>query len=751
MKRVKTIFWLACLYLTVCAFFVKAEGEQRNDRVGADGIPGIDLDFPASARSLHSVEGVNQWLQDEVATRLGLMASDRIAIAGRSQQLNGYTIYPVVQSFQGKPVDGHESRLVTDKDGVPLFLMGRHNGYGAAANSEPLIPISKALENAGHVEETKYQHELVYWRGGGEKLILVYKIEGQFDAKDAPGYQRVYVDTESGDIIRRVPLLHSAMNRKVYNFKAACEKSRISTPVPPLVAVTNYARLEGQSRSGNDSVDSIYDLLEYTYQFINAVYGLDSLDNAGIALKVFANVHYHQLVPGSIQCVGDVFNAAWVQPTSSLSLTADAYRYVEVVAHELGHGIIGHGSGLVYENESGALNESIADSIGVGFRGWYEFGNKSPNLPQIANDLWRIRGPDGDLRNMMLPKLAGQNYPDHYEQYARMQADYGGVHVNSSIMNVGFYLLSQGGQHPRLKSGQSVAGIGLINATRIYALAGASVLTSHSNFADARCGFAHIAELQHGKNSAEWKAVHHAMDAIGIPNLCAASPAPQAPVPAPAPPLPEPDGTSVPAPQEQERKSQNKMPGDDASGNSKAVAIALLVGLAVAGFALLRASTRREADSIDPSYRADGHSKSTIDNRSSAQAAVDLPRIKETNAPIVIDAKPKSRNDSFAVLVPLDGSEPIPLTTRFLKCKEGLVIGRALDLVHVEMNSEMVSRRHCRLKLRESMLFVEDLNSSHGTSLESVALKPFEAKQFSLGQIISIAGYSYVLKDRRAL
>lgn len=98
------------------------------------------------------------------------------------------------------------------------------------------------------------------------------------------------------------------------------------------------------------------------------------------------------------------------------------------------------------------------------------------------------------------------------------------------------------------------------------------------------------------------------------------------------------------------------------------------------------------------------------------------------NVFIVIDVKLKLWNDLFVVLVLLDGSEFILLMIWFFKCKEGLVIGWVLDLVYVEMNSEMVLRCYCCLKLRESMLFVEDLNSSYGISFESVVLKFFEVK-----------------------
>ena len=67
---------------------------------------------------------------------------------------------------------------------------------------------------------------------------------------------------------------------------------------------------------------------------------------------------------------------------------------------------------------------------------------------------------------------------------------------------------------------------------------------------------------------------------------------------------------------------------------------------------------------------------------------------------------------TVGTLIPLDGSEPIPLSRDLLTSAEGLVIGRGRELCHVEIRHPQVSRRHLRLRLVDGAIRVEDLNST---------------------------------------
>ncbi len=62
------------------------------------------------------------------------------------------------------------------------------------------------------------------------------------------------------------------------------------------------------------------------------------------------------------------------------------------------------------------------------------------------------------------------NLPNHYSDYRFLRnEDNGGVHINSSILNQGFYLLAAGGRHPDYPQGPQVSGIGRAKAINIFA------------------------------------------------------------------------------------------------------------------------------------------------------------------------------------------------------------------------------------------------------------------------------------------
>ena len=100
------------------------------------------------------------------------------------------------------------------------------------------------------------------------------------------------------------------------------------------------------------------------------------------------------------------------------------------------------------------------------------------------------------------------------------------------------------------------------------------------------------------------------------------------------------------------------------------------------------------------------------------------------------------------MLLPADGSKPIPLSQPRLISREGLVIGRNADLCHVKIRSSAVSRRHVRLSAARETILVEDLNSLEGTQVDGVDLKPFEPRPITSGQKLGIAGLSYRLQYR---
>ena len=128
---------------------------------------------------------------------------------------------------------------------------------------------------------------------------------------------------------------------------------------------------------------------------------------------------------------------------------------LDIIAHELGHAITDFSSRLIYEGESGALNEAFSDLIGAGTEFFMaESGRHSPEQADylMGEDILR----PGGIRSLSNPLSLGD--PDHYSLRFLGSADNGGVHTNSTIATHAYYLAVEGGVNAT--SGIEVAGLG---------------------------------------------------------------------------------------------------------------------------------------------------------------------------------------------------------------------------------------------------------------------------------------------------
>ena len=108
-------------------------------------------------------------------------------------------------------------------------------------------------------------------------------------------------------------------------------------------------------------------------------------------------------------------------------------RYLDVIAHEITHGVTETSSNLVYRDQSGALNESFSDVMGTIIVNWW----KAPVRDDVATWDWRIGeglgAGGGPLRDFADPASVGD--PAHMDDYVHTRSDSGGVHTNSNIHN----------------------------------------------------------------------------------------------------------------------------------------------------------------------------------------------------------------------------------------------------------------------------------------------------------------------------
>lgn len=203
------------------------------------------------------------------------------------------------------------------------------------------------------------------------------------------------------------------------------------------------ARLEGQPATGDPAVDEAYDALGASYDFFWKVLGRDSIDNQGFALV--GSVHYGQAYEnafwnGAQMVFGDGDGEIFQRFTRSL----------DVIGHELTHGVIESEAGLIYANQSGALNESISDVFGVLIK-QHVLGQTAAEADWlIGADLLTPRIKGVGLRSMAHPgtayddPLLGKDpQPGHMRNFVITEEDNGGVHINSGIPNRAFYLVAE--------------------------------------------------------------------------------------------------------------------------------------------------------------------------------------------------------------------------------------------------------------------------------------------------------------------
>jgi bacillolysin len=190
---------------------------------------------------------------------------------------------------------------------------------------------------------------------------------------------------------------------------------------------------------------------------------------------------------------------------------------LDVVCHELSHGVLDYSSQLEYQDEPGALSEAFADIMGASTEFFDEpLGSGPLKADWLMGEDVTLASP-GYVRSLNNPIAAG--YPDHYSlrRYVGTDTDNGGVHFNSTIVSHAFYLAVAGGRNR--VSGITVGGVGLANIERmekIFYRGFVFFLGPQSDFSDARTATLQAAAELYGANSNEWTQVGQAWTAVGV-------------------------------------------------------------------------------------------------------------------------------------------------------------------------------------------------------------------------------------------
>jgi bacillolysin len=253
-----------------------------------------------------------------------------------------------------------------------------------------------------------------------------------------------------------------------------------------------------------------------TDDYYQTVFSRNSLDDKGMQMVSsahFASNYNNAFWNGSQVTYGDGDGKRTFRELSG---------GLDVAAHELTHGVTEFSSDLVYQGESGALNESFSDMMGNSS----EFYAKTNGLDdprvspdwQIGEDVYLPKDVAPGFRNMADP--AEDRDPDHYSELYTGKQDNGGVHSNSGIPNHAYYLVVNGGWNAGEARGHShtgprVTAIGLPAAEQIF-YTGFTDLPSTATMSQARQGTVATATALYGANSQQVISTRRAWTAVGV-------------------------------------------------------------------------------------------------------------------------------------------------------------------------------------------------------------------------------------------
>jgi uncharacterized repeat protein (TIGR01451 family) len=310
----------------------------------------------------------------------------------------------------------------------------------------------------------------LYGDAGGTRLVWDVLVTAP---ENATIEKQVLVDAQTGAVAHTFELTHAALDRRI------CDDNETrSAPVD----CTSTVLTEGGTYSGGVAdVQPVYNFLGDTYNFYNSRWARDSIDNAGQALKATVRWCTNTTIPNPSPPPPTIFQDACPNYPNAFYSSVQLQMYIgtgvgsdDIMGHELTHGVTNVESGLVYQNESGGINESLSDVFGESV----DLTNGTGT--DTAAVRWRI-GEDsslGVIRNMANPPAL--NDPDKMTSrfWGFNSADNGRVHTNSGVSNKAFFLLVDG----QTFNTYTVSPIGLEKAIRIFYEAQTNILTSGADY-----------------------------------------------------------------------------------------------------------------------------------------------------------------------------------------------------------------------------------------------------------------------------
>ena len=410
-------------------------------------------DFLNTNKSMYAIEDVNESLKF-VTLKTDMYGLKHYTL---KQQYKGVDVYDAELKFhfdKNENVKSINGNIIPEIDINPIPRLSNNDASNIALN----LIINQNLNHSGKELKIITNKLYIFPKGLAQGKItakyLVYRIEIRNDL-DVREY--LFIDAHTGKLIEQFTGMAHALDRILY------EKSTSEVRWKEGDAYPGFLDIWRQNEVNTSS---------HAYYFFKNAFGFTSFDGQDGQMKIIHN-------NPDIDCP----NATW-NGVSTNYCTGTASD--DVVAHEWGHAYMQYTSNLIYQYESGALNESFSDIWGETIDLLNNYEDDGENLTvrsgSIATDRWKM-GEDaeafgGAIRDMWDPTLNGHPGKVTDNNYWCATGDNGGVHINSGIPNHTYALIVDGGTF----NGQTITGLGFTKAAHIFWRAQSEYLTQTSGF-----------------------------------------------------------------------------------------------------------------------------------------------------------------------------------------------------------------------------------------------------------------------------
>ena len=270
-------------------------------------------------------------------------------------------------------------------------------------------------------------------------------------------------------------------------------------------------RGEGDPPTGNPAADEAYDGSGATFDLYQGVYGRNSIDGNGLRLD--STVHYQKGYDNAFWNGRQMVYGDGDEDLPEADRLFNRFTIaIDVIGHELTHGVTQYEARLIYWDQPGALNESMSDVFGSLVKQRMRRQTAAEADWLIGEGLFTANVNGRGIRSMKAPGTAYDDpvlgkdpQPAHMRDYKKVNYDNGGVHINSGIPNHAFYIAAK-----------EMGGYAWEKAGRIWYVALRDKLDVRSNFQDAARLTFQVARELFGGDSLEQQAIRKGWAEVGI-------------------------------------------------------------------------------------------------------------------------------------------------------------------------------------------------------------------------------------------